>query len=59
MGHEANHSPPPMVKVKKEWTYTSTTPYIFMAWILIMYQRKFTDILHPPHKNKINKKVSF
>jgi hypothetical protein len=30
-GREANHSPPSSAEVKKEWSYTSTTPHIFMA----------------------------
>jgi hypothetical protein len=30
-GHEAAHSPPASVKVKKTWIYTSTPPYTFMA----------------------------
>jgi hypothetical protein len=29
-GHEANHSPSFSAKVKNEWSYTSTLPYIFI-----------------------------
>jgi hypothetical protein len=28
---EANHSPPFCIEVKKEWSYTSITPFIFLA----------------------------
>jgi hypothetical protein len=34
-GREADHSPPTSVQVKKTWTYTSTPPYVFMAWCLV------------------------
>jgi hypothetical protein len=29
-GREADHSPSSSVVIKKEWSYTSNTPYIFM-----------------------------
>jgi hypothetical protein len=35
LGREAGYSPPANAKVKKMWIYTSTTPYVFMAWCLI------------------------
>jgi len=31
-GHEANHSPPSSAEVKKAWSYTSTSSYVFMEW---------------------------
>jgi hypothetical protein len=31
-GGKADHSPPSSVEVKKEWSYTFTTPYVVMAW---------------------------
>jgi hypothetical protein len=31
LGHEADHSPPTSVEVKKKWLYAPTPPYIFMA----------------------------
>jgi hypothetical protein len=31
-GCEADPSPPTSAQVKKTWTYTSTPPYVFMAW---------------------------
>jgi hypothetical protein len=34
-GREADHSPPTSVQVKKTWTYTSTPPYVSMAWYLV------------------------
>jgi hypothetical protein len=33
-GREADHLPPTSAEVKKTWTYTSTPPYVFMAWCL-------------------------
>jgi hypothetical protein len=35
LGRAADHSPPTSAEVKKTWTYTSTPPYIFMAWCLV------------------------
>jgi hypothetical protein len=32
---EADHSPPTSAEVKKTWIYTSTPPYVFMAYCLI------------------------
>jgi hypothetical protein len=32
---EADRSPPATAEVKKMWIYTSTPPYVFMAWCLI------------------------
>jgi hypothetical protein len=34
-GRETDHSPPTIAQVKKTWTYTSTPPYVFMAWCLV------------------------
>jgi hypothetical protein len=31
---EADHSSPPSAEVKNTWNYTSTSPYVFMAWCL-------------------------
>jgi hypothetical protein len=33
-GCEADHSPSSSAEVKNEWRYTSTPPYVFMAWCL-------------------------
>jgi hypothetical protein len=33
-GREGDHSPT-SAQVKKTWTYTSTPPYVFMAWCLV------------------------
>jgi len=38
LGREADHSPPSHVKVKNVLSYTSTTPYIFMAWCLVKHR---------------------
>jgi hypothetical protein len=35
-GHKAVHWPPTSVEVKKTWIYTSTPPYIFVAWWLFL-----------------------
>jgi hypothetical protein len=35
---EADHSPPSRLEVKNAWRYTSTPPYIFMAWCLIKHR---------------------
>jgi hypothetical protein len=34
-GREADHSPPPSNEVKNAWSYTSTSPYVFMEWCLV------------------------
>jgi hypothetical protein len=34
-GREADNSPSTSVEVKKTWIYTSTPPYVFMAYCLI------------------------
>jgi hypothetical protein len=36
-GREADHSPPTSVTVKNTWIYTSTPPYVFMAYCLICW----------------------
>jgi hypothetical protein len=35
LGHEADHSPLAIAKVKKMWSYTYTPPYVFMSKYLI------------------------
>jgi hypothetical protein len=35
---EPKHSPPATAKVNNVWSYTSTSPHVFMAWCLIKYQ---------------------
>jgi hypothetical protein len=32
---EADHSPPCIGEVTSAWSYTSTTPYVFLAWCLV------------------------
>jgi hypothetical protein len=40
-GHAADHSPPSSTKINNMWSYTSTPPYVFMAWCLIKYRDSF------------------
>jgi len=37
LGREADHSPPNGAEVKNMWSYTSTSPYIFMELCLVKY----------------------
>jgi len=32
---ETDHSPPTTAKVKKEWSYNSTSQYVLMVWCLM------------------------
>jgi hypothetical protein len=45
LGCEVNYSPPSSAEVQNEWSYTSPSPYAFMAWALTPYlqsvQRKY------------------
>jgi len=41
-GREADHSPPCSAEVKKERSYTSAPPYVFMAWCLVKHRDNFT-----------------
>jgi hypothetical protein len=43
-GREANHSPPSSAEVKNARNYTSTPPYVFMAWCSIKHRDNFTFI---------------
>jgi hypothetical protein len=45
-GREADHSPPSSAEVNKAWRYTSTPPYVFMAWCLVKHRNKFIFTLH-------------
>jgi hypothetical protein len=33
-------SPPSSAEIKKEWSYTLTSPHIFIAWHLVKYQEQ-------------------
>jgi len=33
-GREADHTPPSISQAKNAWSYTSTPPYVFLAWYL-------------------------
>jgi hypothetical protein len=41
-GHEDDHSPPSSAEVKNAWSYTSSPPYVFMAWRLVKHRDNFT-----------------
>jgi hypothetical protein len=38
---ETDHSPPSVTYVNNAWSYTSTRPYVFMAWCLIKHRYSF------------------
>jgi len=42
LGHKAYHLPPSSAKAENEWGYTSSPPYIFMAWCLVKHKDNFT-----------------
>jgi hypothetical protein len=48
LGCEADHSPASSTKVKNMLSYTSTPPYIFMAWYFIKHVDIFTFYLIRP-----------
>jgi len=39
---EADHSPPSSAEVNNAWSYTSTPPYLFMAWFFIKYRDNYS-----------------
>jgi hypothetical protein len=41
-GRESDHSPPSIAEFKNVWSYTSTPPYVFMAWYLVKQRENFT-----------------
>jgi hypothetical protein len=41
-GREVDHSYPFSAEVKNTWRYTSTLPYVFMAWCLVKHRDNFT-----------------
>jgi len=41
-GNEADHSLPSNAKVKNEWSYTSTLPYVIMALCVVKHRDSFT-----------------
>jgi hypothetical protein len=40
-GREVDNSPPSNVEVKKMWSYTSISSYVFMAWCLVKHRKNF------------------
>jgi hypothetical protein len=41
LGHEANHSPPSSAENRNAQIYTSTPPYVFIAWCLVKHRDNF------------------
>jgi hypothetical protein len=41
-GREDNHLHPSRAEVKNAWSYTSVSPYVFMAWYIGKHRDKFT-----------------
>jgi hypothetical protein len=41
-GSEADHTPPYSAKVKNEWIYIFTSPYVFMTWCLTEHRDNWT-----------------
>jgi hypothetical protein len=41
-GRAADHSPPSTAEIKNAWSYTSSPPYVFMAWCLVKHRDSFT-----------------
>jgi len=39
---DADQSPPFSAAVKNTWSYTSTPPYVFVAWCLVKHRDNFT-----------------
>jgi hypothetical protein len=42
---EVHHTLPSSAEVKNAWSYTSTPPYVFMAWCLIKHGDGFTFVV--------------
>jgi hypothetical protein len=41
---ETDQSPPLTAQDKSAWSYTSTSPYVFMAWFLIKHRIRLHDL---------------
>jgi hypothetical protein len=57
-GYEANHSPPFNAEAKNAWSYSSTFPYICMAWCLIKNQAQLYLFLTIINTNMMAKVIS-
>jgi hypothetical protein len=42
-GREADDSPPSSAEIKNAWSYTSTPPYVFMAWCVVKHRNNSTS----------------
>jgi hypothetical protein len=51
-GREVGHSFPPHAEIKRPWSYTSTSPYVFMAWCLIKQSDKFVFTFHSSSRHR-------
>jgi hypothetical protein len=45
-GREADHSTPSSAEVKNAWSYTSTPPYVFVAWCSLKHRDNFLLYLY-------------
>jgi len=43
------YSPTSTAKVNNAWSYTSTSPYIFMVWYLVKHRDNFTFTIAELH----------
>jgi len=43
---EASHSSTASAEVNKVWSYTFTSPYVFMAWYLVKHRKTVTFSLY-------------
>jgi hypothetical protein len=59
-GLEVNHTPPSSVEVKNTRSFTSTPPYVFMAWYLVKQRDNFTLPLtvRPPERVPVQNCIS-
>jgi hypothetical protein len=44
-GRESDRSPPSGAEGENAWSYTSTTPCVFMAWCLIKHRTRLHDVV--------------
>jgi len=43
LGHDGDHLLPSSAEFENVWSYTSTLPYVFMAWSLVKHKDNFTS----------------
>jgi hypothetical protein len=54
---EAEHLPPSSVKIKNARNYTSTVPYVFIAWCLSKHRNNFTSHFDCTSNKRVPQKV--